>query len=204
MTLSLALTGNVAAGKSTVAALFEAWGAVVLDADRIVRELQQPGTPVFRSIVDRFGPALVTAEGTLDRPALRARIVADPTARADLERIVHPAVERERRARLAAAERDGARVVISDIPLLFESGDPSAFAGVILVDAPAAERRRRLVEDRGLDPAEADRLMATQLPAALKRPRSDWIIDNDADRAALEAGTRAVWSEISRRAAGPS
>lgn len=202
--LSLALTGNVAAGKSTVAALLEAWGAIVLDADRIVRELQQPGTPVFRSIVDRFGQGIVTAEGTLDRAALRARIVSDPGARAALEHIVHPAVEHERRARLAAAERGGARVAISDIPLLFESGDPSAFAGVILVDAPEAERRRRLVEDRGLDPAEADRLMAIQLPASLKRPRSDWIIENGGDLAALEAGTRAVWSDISRRAADPS
>lgn len=193
----IALTGNVAAGKSTVAARLEAHGAVLVDADRIVRALQQPGTAVFERIVARFGPAILAADGSLDRAALRARILADPAERHALEAIVHPAVEDERRRLLARAARDGARVVIADIPLLFEAADPAAYDGVILVDAPEAERRRRLIEDRGMDPEEADRLIGAQWPAAAKRARATWILDNDADLASLQARTDALWQLIS-------
>lgn len=193
----IALTGNVAAGKSTVAARLEAHGALLVDADRIVRALQQPGTAVFERIVARFGPAILAADGSLDRAALRARILADPGERHALEAIVHPAVEVERRRLLARAARDGARVVIADIPLLFEAADPAAYDGVILVDAPEAERRRRLIEDRGMDPEEADRLIGAQWPAAAKRARATWILDNDADLASLQARTDALWQLIS-------
>lgn len=199
--LHLALTGNVAAGKSTVAALFARWGATLIDADAIVRELQRPGTPDFAAIVRRFGDAVVAPDGTLDRAALRGRVLADAAARRDLEAIVHPAVHARRELLLAEARAAGARVVLSDIPLLFEAGLEGGFDGVILVDAPPAERRRRLVAGRGLDPAEADRLIAAQLPAERKRARATWVIDNDADPAALEARARAVWEAIARRAA---
>ncbi|HEX5631715.1 MAG TPA: dephospho-CoA kinase, partial [Gemmatimonadales bacterium] len=177
--LNVALTGNVASGKSTVAALFAAWGATVIDADALVHELQRPGTGVYEAIVRRFGHRIVGPRGLLDRDALRARVLADPDARRDLEAIVHPAVARRREELVADARRRGAPVVVSDIPLLFEALDPAAFDAVVLVDAPAAVRRRRLVEERGLDPAEAERLMAAQLPSAAKRARSTWVIDND-------------------------
>ena len=180
--LSVALTGNIAAGKSAVAELFRRWGATVLDADAIVREVQTPGGPVMRRIVERFGEAVVGPDGSLDRPALRRIVMADVEAREALERIVHPAVH-ARRAELAeeAAAR-GDRIVVSDIPLLFETGAEDAFDAVVLVDAAEPVRLRRLVEHRGLSEAEARDMIRAQLPASAKRARSDFVIENDGDR----------------------
>lgn len=192
----VALTGNVAAGKSTVVELFRRRGAAIIDADRIVRELQRPGEAVFEAIVARFGPGVRAADGTLDRAALRARVLDDPAERRALEAIVHPAVERRRLERLDAARRAGAGLAIVDIPLLFEAADPGAYDAVILVDAPVAERRRRLIDDRGLAPDDADRLIAAQWPAERKRPHATWVIENDADLATLEARSLAVWEAI--------
>jgi len=198
-TLHVGLTGNVAAGKSTVAELFRRWGATIIDADAIVRELQAPGTPVLAAIVARFGPAVLAADGGLDRPALRARVLADPAALAALNHLVHPAVADRRRTLLAEARRRGERIVVSDIPLLFETDDPDGFDAVVLVDAPAAVRRARLAA-RGLPADEAERLMASQQPAAAKRARSDFVIDNDGDRVALERAAREVWTALLARA----
>ncbi|MES2304163.1 MAG: dephospho-CoA kinase [Gemmatimonadota bacterium] len=198
MTKVVALTGNVAAGKSTVANLLRSWGATVIDADALVRELQRPGQPVYAAILGHFGPAMRRADGALDRAALRRRIVSDPAAKRDLEAIVHPAVERQRQELVAAARRRGDEVVICDIPLFFEAVDPALFDGVILVDAPVAYRHARLVHDRGLPAHEAFALIAAQVPTDGKRPRATWIIDNDSDRASLDARTRAVWEAIRR------
>ncbi|MCL4865092.1 MAG: dephospho-CoA kinase [Gemmatimonadales bacterium] len=199
--IQVALTGNVAAGKSSVAQLFADWGAVVIDADAIVHDLQRPGTAVFSAMVDRFGPGILRPDGGLERPALRRRILEDPGARAALEAIVHPAVAREREARIAEARRAGATVVVSDIPLLFEVADPEAFDLVVLVDAPEAVRHDRLTRVRGLPPTEADRLIAAQMPSSAKRARSSFVIDNDGSREALEAAARAVWDRIVAAAA---
>ncbi len=193
----LALTGNVAAGKSTVARRLVERGAVLIDADAIVRELQRPGTPVFAQIVARFGPTIVAADGALDRAALRQRVLADPAERHDLEAIVHPAVEQARRRRLSQAADAGATIVITDMPLLYEAADPAAYDGVILVDAPTPIRRDRLIRERGLSAEEADRLLAAQWPAAAKRARATWIIDNDADLATLLERTDRLWTTIS-------
>ena len=192
----IALTGNIAAGKSTVAQLLRSWGAVLFDADEAVRVLQRPGSGVFAAIVAHFGGGVVRADGGHDRVALRDRILADPAERAALEAIVHPAVDARRVAAQEAAAAAGAAVFVADIPLLFESADPSAYDGVILVDAPAGERRRRLINARRLSPLDADRLIAAQMPAAAKRALATWIIDNDADRATLVARTRAVWDAV--------
>lgn len=194
----IALTGSVAAGKSSVSALFRDWGATVIDADRIVRELQQPGEPVFDAIIAAFGPQLVASTGQLDRGQLRRLMLADPAARKRLEGIVHPAVERRRAELLAAAETRGDPLVIVDIPLLFEAADPGAYAGVIVVDAPVAERVRRLTHDRRLDEAEARALIDAQLPPAAKRARATWIIDNDGDRELLAERARDVWRVLPR------
>ena len=193
-----ALTGSVAAGKSTVGALFRALGATLIDADALVRELQQPGEPVFNAIVAAFGRDALDATGALDRAAMRRRILADPAAKLQLERIVHPAVEQRRQVMVGAARARGDSLVIADIPLLFEAADPDAYDGIIVVDAPTAERRRRLMHDRGMSAHDAAQLIATQIPAAEKRARATWIIDNDSDRATLEARTRAVWDALQR------
>lgn len=200
MTLSVGLTGNAASGKSTVAALFAQWGARLIDADRIVHTLQAPGSPVFDAIVTRFGPGVVAPDGTLDRTALRQLVLGDPALRGALEAIVHPAVAARRDELLAAARAAGVPIVIQDIPLLFEVMDPAQFDAVVLVDAPEATRRRRLVEERGLPPEEADRLMASQRPASDKRTRSDFVIDNTGSVEALQARAREVWDALQSRA----
>jgi dephospho-CoA kinase len=198
--LNVALTGNIAAGKSTVAELFRAWGAVLIDADRLVRDAEAPGSPVLDLIAARFGADLIDPAGQLDRAALRRRVMGDAGARAELERIVHPEVSRRRAALLAEARSRGARVVVSDIPLLFEALDPSAFDAVVLVDAPESLRRDRLVARRGLSAEDADCMLAAQLPSAEKRARSTYVIDNDADEATLERRAREVWQALLARA----
>jgi dephospho-CoA kinase len=198
--LHVALTGNVASGKSSVARLFADWGATVVDADAIVRELQQPGTPIFDRIAARFGAEVVTPDGELDRVRLRTLVLADATARKDLEAIVHPAVAAERERLIDEARRRGEAIVVSDIPLLFEVMDPQAFDAVVLVDAPEQVRRERLLRDRGLSAQEAVGLFRAQHPAADKRARSDFIIDNDASRTELRDRAWRIWRQMRSRA----
>jgi dephospho-CoA kinase len=198
--LSVALTGNIGAGKSTVAGLFRAWGATLIDADELVRQAQAPGQPVLSQIAGRFGSELITEDGSLDRPALRAKVLADPRALADLNRIVHPEVHRRRLELLGEARARGDRIVVSDIPLLFEAADPAEFDAVVLVDAPEMVRRARLLASRALSPVDADRMMAAQLSSTPKRARSDYVIDNDGDLPALEREARAVWQALLARA----
>ena len=194
--LTVALTGNVASGKSAVLQLFRQWGATISDADAIVHDLQRKGTPVFQAIVRRFGREIVGGDGELDRAALGVIVFGDDQARRDLERIVHPAV-RARTAELAeAARKQGVRVMVHDIPLLFESANPDAFDRIVLVDAPEAVRRERLVRLRGLDPAFADRLIAAQMPSVEKRARSHYVLENDGTPGELEARARAVWDAL--------
>lgn len=198
--LNVALTGNVASGKSTVAELFRAWGATVIDADRLVRDVQAPGSPVLRAIAARFGADLIDPAGVLDRKTLRRRAMGDPEALADLNRMVHPDVLRRRAALEQEARNRGDRIVVSDIPLLFEAADPDAFDVIVLVDAPVELRRARLLAQRGLTAQDAEQMLASQAPSGPKRERSTYVIDNDADRAALDAHAREVWTRLVARA----
>jgi dephospho-CoA kinase len=199
--LQVGLTGNVASGKTSVARLFERWGATLIDADAIVHQLQQPGTAVFEAIVARFGPGVVAPDGELDRKALGRIVFADPAALAALNAIVHPAVAARRDELMDAAAQGGAAIVVQDIPLLFEVLDPAAFDAIVLVDAPVAHRRERLIRERHLSAAEADRMIAAQLPSEAKRARSHHVIDNDGDLATLERQARTVWGQLRHRAA---
>src|SRR5215204_3284197 len=133
--LSVALTGNIGAGKSTVAELFRRWGATIIDADQLVREAHTPGHPALQQVAGRFGRQMIRPDGTLDRAKLRAVVLADPEALEALNSIMHPEVHRRRRELLAEARARGDRIVVSDIPLLFEAADPSEFDAVVLVDA---------------------------------------------------------------------
>ena len=198
--LSVALTGNVAAGKSSVLAHFARWGAAVVDADLLAREVVAPGQPALAEIFARFGADLRRPDGSLDREQLRRRVMGHDDRRAALNAIVHPAVMRLHAERLDAARRRGARVVVSDIPLLFEVLGPGAWDVVVLVDAPEETRLRRLVERRGLADAEARELMNAQLPSGPKRARSHIVIDNDGSPEALEARARIVWDALSAEA----
>jgi dephospho-CoA kinase len=198
--LNVALTGNIASGKSTVAELLRSWGATIIDADRLVRDSQAPGSPVLRAIAARFGQDLIDPSGMLDRRALRRRAMGDPAALLDLNRIVHPDVQRRRTALEQEARNRGDKIVINDIPLLFEVADPAAYDAVVLVDAPEPVRRARLLAQRGLTAADADQMLAAQAPSGPKRSRSTFVIDNDGDRATLEARTREVWAQLLARA----
>lgn len=197
---SVGLTGNVASGKSTVARLFAAWGATVIDADALVREVEAPGSPVLHQLAAHFGERIIRADGQLDRPRLRELMTADPDARAALEDIVHPAVGRRRDELMKAARERGVDIVVHDIPLLFEALDPDQFDLIVLVDAPPDVRRDRLISGRQLTPAEADRLMATQLPPDYKRARSDIVIENEGSMEQLETAARKAWETVRRQA----
>jgi dephospho-CoA kinase len=198
--LSIALTGNIGAGKTTVAELFRRRGATIIDSDQLVREAQKPGHPALREIASRFGAELIRPDGTLDRAGLRAKVLADSRELSALNRIMHPAVHQRRHELLTEARVRGDRIVISDIPLLFEAADPSEFDAVVLVDAPEPVRRARLLASRSLQHAEIDRLMASQLPSRSKRRRSDYIIDNDGDLQSLERAVESVWQALLARA----
>lgn len=196
MSRLVALTGSAASGKSTVARLFAGWGATLIDADAIVHELQRPGEPVHAAIVRRFGPGVLNADGTLDRAALRAEVLGDPAARRELEALVHPAVRARREVLITEARHRGDPIIVVDIPLLFEVGEQETYDIVVVVDAPLEARRRRLVEERGLTPGEADRLIAAQLPAETKRAGADLVIDNDGSLAELEQRARSAWESL--------
>jgi dephospho-CoA kinase len=198
--LSIALTGNIGAGKSTVAELFRRWGATIIDSDQLVREAQIPGHAALQQVAGRFGRQMIRPDGTLDRAKLRAVVLADPEALEALNSIMHPEVHRRRWELLAEARARGDRIVVSDIPLLFEAADPAEFDAVVLVDAPESVRRERLLQSRSLPAHELDRLISAQIPSASKRRRSDYVIENEGDHQALERSAGSVWKALLARA----
>lgn len=193
--ISVGLTGNVASGKSTVAEAWEAMGVPVVSADDLARRAVAPGSEGLRQVVDLFGADVLAADGSMDRAAVRALVFEDDEARARLEGIIHPEVWRLRDAWMAEQRSAGAEVVCSEIPLLFETGQVDAFDIVVLVDAPEELRLARMVEDRGLDPAEARRMIDSQMPSDEKRGRSDHVVDNTAGLNELRGG---AWEVLDR------
>ena len=199
--LKVGLTGNIAAGKSTVARAWKELGAVVIDADELARRAVDPGTPAYQAIAAEWGDTvLVAGGGELDRAALRRIVFADPSARERLEQIVHPAVAALRDELYRQAESRGESLVVADIPLLFEVGLVDEFDAIVLVDAPEEVRLVRLVGDRGMDPEEARRMITAQMPSELKRARADYVIENTGSVADAERRAREVWDELKRRA----
>lgn len=198
--LVVGLTGNIASGKTTVARALAARGVHVIDADVLARDAVLPGSPALARIVERWGRSVLAADGTLDRAALRAQVFGDHAERVALEQIVHPEVGRQRGVLLAAAKAAGERVVVCDIPLLFEAHLEDDVDVVVLVDAPAEVRLGRLVAERGLARDEAAAMIAAQMPAGMKRKRSDHVIDNAGTRDALVARVDDVWRAITTRA----
>jgi len=194
------LTGNIASGKSAVAAAWQRLGAPIVDADLLARQAVAPGTLGLRAVRAAFGPDVVDAEGALDRAALRRLVFADAAARRRLEGIVHPEVARLRAEAEARLARAGARIVVHAIPLLYEVGAEGTLDLVVLVDAPEAVRLERLLRDRALPEAEARAMIAAQQPAQAKRARADLVIDNDGTLAQLAAEAERAWAEIRERA----
>jgi dephospho-CoA kinase len=193
--LVLGLTGGIGSGKSTVSALLEAKGAVVIDADRIVRELQEPGEPVFEAMVEAFGEGIVAADGTLDRQAVADLVFGDDEKLKALNGIVHPAVG-VRMAEQLAALADTDRVVILDVPLLVEGKGRYDTAGTIVVDVDPDLAVQRLVAHRGFSEADARARMARQSSREDRLAKADVVIDNSGTVADLEPQVDALWERI--------
>ncbi len=169
--LLVALTGNIASGKSTVAQMLAERGATIIDADVLARRAVEPGTPAYQRIVERWGDAVLAPDGCIDRAALRGIVFSSPAELEQLNAIVHPEVERMRDRLVRDAFERGDRIVVCDIPLLFERHLGENFDRIILVDAARPVRLERLVNDRGLREPEAMDMIAAQMPAELKRAR---------------------------------
>jgi dephospho-CoA kinase len=196
--LMVGLTGGIGAGKSTVAAMLAARGAVVIDADAIAREVVEPGMPALAKLVDRFGPEVLRPDGSLDRPALARLAFVDDETRKELEAITHPAIGAEFLRRVAAAPADA--VVVHDVPLLVESRRGFEYGAVIVVEAPLEVRLDRL-EARGVARDDARRRIGLQATDEDRRKVATWVVDNSGDVGHLEKQVGEIWSELERRAA---
>ncbi len=197
--LRIGLTGNIASGKSTVARRLAERGARVIDADQLARQAVAPGTPELAAVARRFGEALIRVDGTLDRAALRERVFTHAAELSALNAIVHPKVARLREEQAQQAKVARVRVLVDEIPLLFEAGLADQFDAIIFVDAPADERLRRLMQDRGLPRGAAEAMMSSQGDVAPKRARATWIIENDGSLEELIARTDDVWQHLMAR-----
>lgn len=200
--LRIGLTGGIASGKSTVAELFAALGVPVIDTDLLAREVVEPGQPALAAVAAAFGPGLLAPGGRLDRAKLRARIFADPEARARLEAILHPRI---RRATLAAASAAGGAYQLIVVPLLFESGFDALVDRVLVIDCPEPLQRQRLAARDGETPDSIERILAAQLPREQRLAGADDVLANDAGLDALRAAVTALhhrYLELAGKAPG--
>ncbi|NNC10535.1 dephospho-CoA kinase [Planctomonas sp. JC2975] len=200
--LIIALTGGIASGKSTVSARLAEHGAVIVDADRLAREVVEPGTKGLEAVRARFGDGVISGDGTLDRAALGAIVFHDSEALRDLNAITHPAVWEAVQDRLSRAKAsDPDAIVVYDVPLLVEaSADrPLRFDGIVVVEAERDERVRRLIQDRGMAEADAVSRIASQADDEQRRAVADVILDNNGDRDALIRQVDALWEQLLAR-----
>ena len=194
--LLVGLTGNIGSGKSTVAQLLSERGATIIDADVLARRAVELGTSAYVAIAERWGTSILGADGTIDRASLRRIVFSEPQELEQLNAIVHPEVERMREALVEQARLRGDRVVVCDIPLLFEGKMTERFDRIVLVDAPRPVRLERLVRDRGLRETEAMDMIVAQMPAELKRARADFVIDNVGTFTQLDGRVAEVWDAL--------
>jgi dephospho-CoA kinase len=199
--LKVGLTGGIGAGKSEVSRLLASYGAVLIDADKIAREVVEPGTPGLAAVVEAFGSGVLTPEGTLDRPALGAIVFEDADRLAELNAIVHPLVGARSAELEAAAGADA--VVVHDVPLLTENGLAPLYDVVVVVDAAPETQLDRLVRQRGMTESEARARMAVQATREQRRAIADLLVDNDGPIEALEPQVRRIWAELNERARRP-
>ena len=192
--IEIGLTGGIGSGKSSVAARLVAHGAVLIDADAIVREVQGPGSPVVAAMAERFGGGILAADGSLDRAAVAAIVFADPKELEALNAIVHPAVTEEMTARRRASADTDATVIL-DIPLLVESAY-EGLAGIIVVDVDPELAVRRLVEHRGFTEDDARARIARQASRDERLAKADFVIDNSGTPADLDAEVDRCWAWI--------
>jgi len=191
--LMVGLTGGIGSGKSEVARRLAELGAVVIDSDRLAREVVEPGTEGLAEVVAAFGPEVLGPDGALDRPALGRRVFADEAARHRLEAIIHPRVRARSAELIAAAPPDA--VVINDIPLLVESGIGAGFDLLVVVAASEPSRLHRLAQSRGMSAEEARSRMAAQATDEQRRAVADVVLDNDGSLEELRAAVDRLWYE---------
>ncbi|MHC3468657.1 dephospho-CoA kinase [Streptomyces sp. 7R007] len=199
--LKVGLTGGIGAGKSEVSRLLVECGAVLIDADRIAREVVAPGTPGLAAVVEAFGADVLAADGSLDRPRLGSVVFADPDRLAVLNSIVHPLVGARSRELEQAAAADS--VVVHDVPLLAENGLAPLYDVVVVVDASTETQLDRLVRLRGMTEQDARARMAAQATREKRLEIADIVIDNDVPLERLESRVKEVWAELVRRAHEP-
>lgn len=196
--LKVGLTGGIGAGKSEVSRLLVEHGAVLIDADRIAREVVAPGTPGLAAVVEAFGEAVLAEDGGLDRPKLGSIVFADPDRLAVLNSIVHPLVGARSRELESAAAQDA--VVVHDVPLLAENALAPLYDLVVVVDASPETQLDRLVTLRGMTEQDARARMAAQATREKRLEIADVVIDNDVPLAELRHRVRDVWADLVRRA----
>lgn len=199
--MRVGLTGGVASGKSTVSAMLAELGAVVIDADKLAREVVARGTPGLASVVEAFGPELLTAEGDLDRPAMGAVVFNDEQKRRTLEGIIHPLVF-ERIVALEEAAPEGA-VVVHDIPLLAESGRADTFDAVVVVDVPTAVQVERMLRDRGWTQQDAESRIAAQATREDRLAVATHVIDNSGTLEQLRTRVAEVYAALTTGVTAP-
>lgn len=198
--LKVGLTGGIGAGKSEVSRLLVECGAVLIDADRIAREVVAPGTAGLAAVVAAFGEDVLAPDGSLDRPKLGSVVFSDPEKLAALNAIVHPLVGARSRELESAAAEDA--VVVHDVPLLAENGLAPLYDVVVVVDASPATQLDRLVRLRGMTEQDAHARMAAQAAREKRLEIADIVIDNDVPLEQLERRVRDVWADLVRRAHG--
>ncbi|WP_145329203.1 dephospho-CoA kinase [Paenibacillus xylanexedens] len=185
--MNIGLTGGIATGKSSVSAYLASKGALLIDADVIAREVMLPGHPVLAAAVQRFGQAILNEDGTLDRKKLGSIVFQHPEERKALEAITHPAIRKEMRERAAAYELNHPdKLVVSDIPLLYESGLEDGFTEVMVVYVPRAVQLERLMNRDQMNQADAEARIAAQMDIERKKERADIVIDNSGSWAQTE------------------
>ena len=195
--LRVGLTGGIASGKSTVAAMFVALGAHLVDTDQLARRAVEPGSPGLARVVEAFGPGVLGPDGGLDRRGLREIVFADAAKRRRLNAIVHPLVAELMEAELAALEaRDPGGVVLIDVPLLFETGWQQRVRAVVLVYCPAPRQARRLMVRDQVDRNAAETALAAQMDIEEKRRRAQFVVDNSGTLEETQTQVKTVWSQL--------
>jgi dephospho-CoA kinase len=193
----LGLTGNIASGKSTVARMLGSMGARIIDADEIAREVVEPEKPAWADIVKKFGPGVLSPDGTIDRRRLGEIVFADESKRKLLMDITHPRIKEAVRERLSELMKEGVSVAIVEAALIVESGGLREFLdGLIVVTADEERQIERLIKRNGYTREEALARIGSQMPAVEKALHGDYLIDNSGTEKETEAQVKKLWSEI--------
>ena len=199
----IGLTGGIASGKSTVAALFRELGAIIVDADQIAREIVEPGQDAWQEIVNSFGTEILHPDKSLNRDKLRKIVFASEQARKQLQSITHPRIRSLAQQRIAQLAAQGAEIVIYEAPLFFENGVHQWLRPVILVACDIETQRSRLATRDRLSAEEIQQHLDAQMPLAKKMELADYVIENSGDLEALKSKVKTLWDEIRSTSPAP-